>query len=101
MRLGFGGMGVAQKRSGRMSPKTLSPSHHKTYPLQTQAYNHACQKRVFRVPIMAQWLMNQTRNHEVSGSVPGLAQWVKDRRCHELWCGSQTWLRSHVAVAVA
>ena len=27
---------------------------------------------------MAQWLMNPTRNHEVSGSIPSLAQWVND-----------------------
>ena len=30
------------------------------------------------VPVMAQWLTNPTRNHEVVGSIPGLVQWVKD-----------------------
>ena len=30
------------------------------------------------VPVMAQWLMNPTRNLEVAGLIPGLAQWVKD-----------------------
>ena len=30
------------------------------------------------VPIVAQWLMNPTRNHGVSRLIPGLAQWVKD-----------------------
>ena len=30
------------------------------------------------VPVMAQWLTNPTRNHEVVDSVPGLAQWVGD-----------------------
>ena len=27
---------------------------------------------------MAQWLTNPTRSHEVVGSTPGLAQWVKN-----------------------
>ena len=35
-------------------------------------------KEMRGVPVVAQWLTNPTRNHEVAGSVPALAQWVDD-----------------------
>ena len=52
------------------------------------------------VPVMAQWLTNPTRDHEVQvwslASLSGLRIW----HCHELWCRSKTQLGSQVAVAV-
>ena len=33
---------------------------------------------IIGVPVVEQWLTNPTRNHEVAGSVPALAQWVND-----------------------
>ena len=35
-------------------------------------------KRLHGVPVVVQWLTNPTRNYEVAGSIPGLAQWVQD-----------------------
>ena len=31
-----------------------------------------------RVPVVAQWLTNLTRNYEVAGLIPDLVQWVRD-----------------------
>ena len=45
---------------------------------QTRILNPITRKENYGVPIVAQWLTNPTRNHEVVGSVPALAQWVKD-----------------------
>ena len=57
-------------------------------------------KNSLGVPAVAQWLTNPTGNHEVAGSIPGLAPWVNYRRCRELWCRLQTRLGSRVAVAL-
>ena len=58
------------------------------------------QKTHFGVPVVAQWLTNPTRNHEVAGSVLPLLSGLTIWRCHELWCRLQTRLGSRVAVAL-
>ena len=44
--------------------------------------------------------VNLTSIHKDAGSIPALAQWVRERCC-ELWCRSQMQLRCGIAVAVA
>ena len=41
-------------------------------------FNKTLKKEKTGVPIVAQWLTNPTRNLEVAGLVPALAQWVND-----------------------
>ena len=43
---------------------------------------------------------NPTRNREVAGSIPGLLSGLRIQCCSELWCRSQTWPRSGIAVAL-
>ena len=58
------------------------------------------EKSVLGVPVVAQRVTNPTGIHEDVGSVPGLAQRVKDRHCPELWSRSKMPLGSRVVVAV-
>ena len=43
---------------------------------------------------------NLTSIHEDTGLIPGLTQWLRIWCFRELWCRSQTWFGSDVAVAV-
>ena len=59
-------------------------------PVHVQAQNHTSQETgtcspavcidgvILGVPVVAQWLINPTRNHKVAGLIPGLPQWVED-----------------------
>ena len=40
--------------------------------------NHTNMIKKTGVPIVAQWLTNPTRNHEVAGLIPGFSHWVED-----------------------
>ena len=35
-------------------------------------------RQILGVPVLAQWLTDPTRNHEVAGLIPAVAQRVKD-----------------------
>ena len=42
-------------------------------------------KAIPGISIVAQWLMNPTRNHEIAGSILALLSWVKDLALLWLW----------------
>ena len=67
--------------------RMVQPSHQ-------SMWNTAIKKEGYGVPFVAQWLMNLTRNHEVVGSIPGLAQWVKDPALlwAVVWVADMAWI---------
>ena len=44
--------------------------------------------------------INLTRNREVGGSILALLSGLRIQCCRKLWCRSQTWLGSRIAVAL-
>ena len=54
------------------------PRHWRVNYVQAKVIQSQLKATTAGVPVVAQWLTNPTKNHEVEGLVPGLAQWVND-----------------------
>ena len=57
-------------------------------------------KKIFGSSHCGSVVMNLASIREDVVLIPGLTPWVGDLVWPELWCRSQMWLGSHVAVAV-
>ena len=66
---------ITYKMDKQQGP-TVYPGNHIQYPV-IKIMEKTMKKQYIGVPVMAQWLTNLIRYHEVVGLIPGLAQWVK------------------------
>ena len=73
----------------------LTDLQEKRHTIFINIYTHA-----WGVPFVAQWLMNLTRIHEDAVLSLASLNGLGIQCCCELWCRLQTWLGSHVTVAV-
>ena len=58
-------------------------------------------KNTVGVPVMVQWKQTQLGTMRLRVQPLALLSGLRILCCCELWCRSQTWLRSGIAVAVA
>ena len=67
---------MSREQQARVPGLLLFPSELKDPNLDPSL--HPQKKSRVGIPVVAQWLMNPTKSHEVAGLIPGLTQWVKD-----------------------
>ena len=79
----------------------LTGSFKQQSPSSMTALKKSRKKTHLGVLVVAQWVKNLTSIHEHVGSIPGLAQWVKDPALPQAAVAQvEIWLGSGIAVAV-
>ena len=72
------GIGVEFTVHVALVGETLAAKPLKRQPISSRSFSVHVGNLVIFAAILAQWLMNLISIHEEVGSIPGLAQWVKD-----------------------